>query len=251
MDFGIIDAPQFDYVNKGNPTIDVNPRTLYATWLNLTTGELFICINNSINTNVWSGMFSTVVPDFTNIPWTFQVFGTGDYTVNDFSSIELNPANNTTSAVTMFLDGNFTYLEVEANLSSLGVENKYFDISLGDGPDESITDYWHMYPTNGYVIMTQDENDDNGIRFFRVTDGVAFLVGEIATTTLGSVKFKIEVIDGSIYAYSDDTLIGSELIPFQEKSFGAHITQGSYVTGPGSDAIVTNVTIKPLGTMSV
>jgi hypothetical protein len=61
LDFGIIDGPKFDYVNKGNPTIDVNPRTLYATWMNVTSGELFICTVNTIGVNVWSGQLGTLI----------------------------------------------------------------------------------------------------------------------------------------------------------------------------------------------
>jgi hypothetical protein len=61
LPISVIDGPQFDYIQKGNPTIDVNPRTLYATWLNVTTGELFICINPTKGDNVWKGQLGTTV----------------------------------------------------------------------------------------------------------------------------------------------------------------------------------------------
>jgi sugar lactone lactonase YvrE len=52
---GIVDSPQFDYIQKGNPTIDVNPKTQYATWLNVTSGELWICTDNTKGFNWWKG----------------------------------------------------------------------------------------------------------------------------------------------------------------------------------------------------
>lgn len=66
----VIDGPQFDYVNKGNPTIDVNPRRLYATWFNLTSGELFICTDISTGVNIWVGQLGKTVS-------TFDPAGTG------------------------------------------------------------------------------------------------------------------------------------------------------------------------------
>ena len=57
----IMEGPQFDYVSKGNPTIDVNPRKQYATWMNITTGELFVCTKNTIDANSWRGSYKTII----------------------------------------------------------------------------------------------------------------------------------------------------------------------------------------------
>jgi len=57
----VLDGPQFDYVNPGNPTISVNPKKLYATWLNISTGELFICLDVDFGSNVWRGQFGTTI----------------------------------------------------------------------------------------------------------------------------------------------------------------------------------------------
>jgi len=61
LPINVINGPQFDYIQKGNPTIDVNPRTLYATWLNLLSGELFICIQNLTGDNRWQGQSGTYI----------------------------------------------------------------------------------------------------------------------------------------------------------------------------------------------
>ena len=52
----------FDYVYPSNPTIDVNPSTVPVVWLNITTGEEFICINNMPGANIWKGQLGTTVP---------------------------------------------------------------------------------------------------------------------------------------------------------------------------------------------
>ena len=59
---GIIDAPQFDYVVPVNPTIAVNPKKRFATWLNNVSGELFICLDAATGNNVWKGQMGTSVP---------------------------------------------------------------------------------------------------------------------------------------------------------------------------------------------
>jgi len=59
--FGIVDAPQFDYILKQDPTITINPKKLYVTWMNLTSGELFICIDNTPDDNAWRGQLGTMI----------------------------------------------------------------------------------------------------------------------------------------------------------------------------------------------
>ncbi len=44
-----------NYINTVNPTIDVNPPIINMTWLNSTTGEIFVCTDNTANLNVWIG----------------------------------------------------------------------------------------------------------------------------------------------------------------------------------------------------
>ncbi len=51
----------FDYIQAGNPTIDVNPGQEGVTWVNMTTGELFVCIDATVDTNIWIGQFGTAI----------------------------------------------------------------------------------------------------------------------------------------------------------------------------------------------
>jgi hypothetical protein len=45
----------FDYIQPGNPTVNINPKVSPATWLNVTTGEVFVCIDPAVGGNVWIG----------------------------------------------------------------------------------------------------------------------------------------------------------------------------------------------------
>ena len=51
----------FDYVQEANPTIDVDPGEVGVSWLNTTTGEIFVCISSVIGENVWKGQMGTTV----------------------------------------------------------------------------------------------------------------------------------------------------------------------------------------------
>ena len=65
------DSDRYDYVFASNPTIDINPSVPYATWLNILTGELFICRDATPDLNLWLGMRGTKIYDFpiiSNVP---------------------------------------------------------------------------------------------------------------------------------------------------------------------------------------
>ena len=62
LNVSILDGYKFDYTSKNNPTADVNPTILYSTWVNLVSGELFICTDYTIDANVWVGQLGTTVP---------------------------------------------------------------------------------------------------------------------------------------------------------------------------------------------
>lgn len=63
---------KFDYTSTSNPTISTNPSVPNATWLNTSTGALYICTNNTAGVNVWSALNqdSKISPST-----TFDIFG--------------------------------------------------------------------------------------------------------------------------------------------------------------------------------
>jgi len=53
---------RWDYINTGNPALDTDPSTIGATWLNSTTGEEFVCTDNTAGANEWTGCLGSSVP---------------------------------------------------------------------------------------------------------------------------------------------------------------------------------------------
>ena len=76
----------FDYVQAGDPTIDVNPNMVGVSWLNITSGELFICTDVSTDSNIWKGQLGSVVTPA--LDHVFDIF-------NDNSTYALYRLNET------------------------------------------------------------------------------------------------------------------------------------------------------------
>ena len=51
-----------NYIQNANPTITVNPPIKNMTWLNQASGEIFVCMDNTVGANVWQGQMGTEVP---------------------------------------------------------------------------------------------------------------------------------------------------------------------------------------------
>ena len=54
----ILPQKGFDYINTGNPTASVNPPCALVTWLNATSGEIFLCLDNTVDSNDWVSVSS-------------------------------------------------------------------------------------------------------------------------------------------------------------------------------------------------
>lgn len=52
---------KWNYQSEVNPAIGINPVDIPSSWMNLATGEKFICIDNTIDANVWQGNLGTVI----------------------------------------------------------------------------------------------------------------------------------------------------------------------------------------------
>ena len=50
------------YSETTNPTVTINPTIDSATWLNTTTGEIFVCIDKTADANHWMGTNETEIP---------------------------------------------------------------------------------------------------------------------------------------------------------------------------------------------
>lgn len=54
-------ASGFDYTETTNPFITTNPTAVGATWINTTSGEIFVCTDATTDANVWVGQMGTTV----------------------------------------------------------------------------------------------------------------------------------------------------------------------------------------------
>jgi len=77
----------FDYVSEENPTIDVNPIDRGKTWVNVTTGEVFVCTDITVGVNVWVGQLGTII---LYRPSDGMTFGSGDIVSNLVTDISGN-----------------------------------------------------------------------------------------------------------------------------------------------------------------
>ena len=50
-----------NYISEKNPPLDFNPSELGFKYLNIKTGETFVCLDNNLDKNVWSGDKGTII----------------------------------------------------------------------------------------------------------------------------------------------------------------------------------------------
>jgi hypothetical protein len=87
--------PVANYELPSNPTATVNPVRIPVTWLNTTTGNIFICTDNTTDANVWklkSGFRGCLIyPTATNVlttaTWEKIVFGATKYDTDTFWTV--------------------------------------------------------------------------------------------------------------------------------------------------------------------
>jgi len=92
-----------DYVSTSNPTNKVNPSGVGAVWINSSTGEIFVCTDNSYNMNKWVGQLGTIIG-----PYTLDFFGDNSEKVlmpldGDFSDLEGHSVSTYNSPI--FVEG--------------------------------------------------------------------------------------------------------------------------------------------------
>lgn len=79
----------FDYVYASNPTLTVNPPMVGMTWINSTTGEIFVCKREAKDDNIWIGQRGTVV---SGIPTDYVDEFTEINKITSKNGLELNTA---------------------------------------------------------------------------------------------------------------------------------------------------------------
>lgn len=59
----VLPQHNFDYIESSDPTVSINPPVMPCSWLNKTSGQIFLCTSNATDANVWVGqMGDTIEP---------------------------------------------------------------------------------------------------------------------------------------------------------------------------------------------
>lgn len=59
---GLTQVPSpYDRHEMTSPTTNVNPEEYPTSWVNTLTGERFVCIDNTVDANVWVGNLGTTI----------------------------------------------------------------------------------------------------------------------------------------------------------------------------------------------
>jgi len=119
----------FDYVQNGIPAFDVNPGRLGATWVNLLTGEIFICVQANTDDNIWVGQFKSfagkdsywasvaLLLHFNGTPGSTQFLDSSEnrHVVTSYGNAVLGNADSKFGGMSGQFDGSGDYLTIPSD----------------------------------------------------------------------------------------------------------------------------------------
>ena len=132
-----------------DPTTNINPPNKGTIWVNTTTGEIFVCVDNTPNKNVWKGCFGKVVSPITFN--TVDVFGDGSCIA--FYRFDSN-LNDDTGQFNASKNGNIQYdIGIHGNCVQIG-DGAYIDFVNTELPYRELTvSLWVKAPRRNQVII--------------------------------------------------------------------------------------------------
>jgi len=117
----------FDYTSYDNPAVDTNPPSVAMTWCNLTTGEVFVCTDNAIDSNIWVGSI-TIIDNSLILDYDFLGNVTSTTVIDLSGNSNDGTLNNcTVSTNGVIFNGSSSYIDTGYN--SLNVN--FFTIIIG------------------------------------------------------------------------------------------------------------------------
>jgi hypothetical protein len=93
---GLTTADGFDYTSGSSPVITTNPSSVGSTWINSTSGEIFVATDITSNENVWQGTAGNTVEPGPTFTGTRGVFGGGAGPSNVIDYITISTTGNAT-----------------------------------------------------------------------------------------------------------------------------------------------------------
>ena len=99
--FGSGGGSGFDYTSGSSPVVSTNPSSIGATWINTTSGEIFVATDITTGENNWLGTAGTeVVPD------SAAYFGSRGLWIGGLYASSYTSYSNTIDYVTIATTGN-------------------------------------------------------------------------------------------------------------------------------------------------
>lgn len=152
------------YVKNTDPTVTINPKIVGAFYINSKTAVVWVCIDNTINKNVWkrTGYTLEEIWDYVNpkIPKPTPIFQ-GVYKIYDYSKGDRYPVNTwLTNTTNYYMDITFSSIFQASSANDIFVyikkSNKEYNIS-GD-----CNEYWTsvsvMIPPKTVYKLVATEN---------------------------------------------------------------------------------------------
>ncbi len=221
-DFNIIHstADRYDYVNTSDPAVDTNPSTLYASWLNASTGELFHCTDNATGANTWVGNNGVVFTPTLSFPFTsgietgWVLTGTAAFDATS-QSLQLTETTDSTSGYATYALSISSYFLLEAEVWSGG----------GDGADGIMLQFKDVGSVTLFWVYIQEYLDK--IQFYN-NDILRYdpTVSNLDNSTWTSIKLVIERNCLTFYwngtAYIIDCISTEQLLSITKLSISGH-----------------------------
>lgn len=208
------------YIDTHNPTTQINPPAVGAEWVNVVSGELFVCIDASANTNVWAGQLGTTIG--TKIDSLFAYYKLqGDL---EDSSLNNNPLTLTS--------GNLAWVEdeIKGTVIEFDQDECYLDATIPPIKDGMYMEAMIRLDTvsgsndqgafancnnEGEHLLGLLSKDSQGACYYNILttgsggSGNFDSDGSITDGLSGWFKTRVEKYNGSVSLYYNSTLIST------------------------------------------
>lgn len=175
----------FDYIRDSDPTEAINPPRAYMTWLNSTTGEIFVCTDATAGSNVWVGTQAPYPPTiYTQFATPVAWF--------DFSSVN-----------SMYTDAGSTLVSADGQ-SVYEIHGKYETMPVLSRIDANAMATYKTGIQNGLSVLRFDGTDDgySGLHPSAIVDA------SYPVTMITIASNATDLADKRIMTLSDNTGVG-------------------------------------------
>ena len=217
-------AHKFDYVFQGNPPHLINPPQQGMNALNVLTGELFFCVDNTKDKNVWKGQLGTIsgyVPLYERV----DIFG--DESTVAFYPLLIDGLDKTGEYQSVINGTEPTYDDsaIFNNIGSISTGIKMADVDKSVSLWVSVSVYNAVMAIYGHAFGSQDRfyirYYGRDIRVDAGAFGVATTVAEVPIDTWMHVVAMCDFAADSVTLHCNGEIVTGTGAVLSEESNGA------------------------------